>query len=418
MSNNEFKQASQDPVNSIHIAPTHSEHSWQKQKDLHGKERIVKQSQNVTINQKKRTIIIPSDNVTPAGAFQGSTVYSDFTIPQGTHVFGKAVLELAVYNNTATAITALPTAHLIDHIEVIVGSSVQEYISRNHIYLESSGFVNTQEHRNLAADLNETANYGSVSLVANTVTTGADKATLRIRVRTCLDSCSGCFIGGFTEDIKFRIHFNSSGLTSTGGTGGGNALKLQSAQMYITEHLLPDHQYRQQMKVHRNNTATYRCVVRNQQDASFTALTTTSPNQITLNSLRGLTCALFVLSQGQNVVSSTYEKLASIQLKSSDGTKLTEIMNSDYLVGEVANDFNKESSFWSVGGKLIYPIPFALHAVQSIATGAQTGYTHLDSKERLEVFGGGTPGSKTVTVLQYAYATITCVKGKFELQRT
>ena len=76
MSNNEFKQASQDPVNSIHIAPTHSEHSWQKQNDLHGKERIVKQSQNVTINQKKRTIIIPSDNVTPVGAFQGSTVYT------------------------------------------------------------------------------------------------------------------------------------------------------------------------------------------------------------------------------------------------------------------------------------------------------------------------------------------------------
>ena len=417
MSNNEFKQASQDPVNSVHIAPTHSEHAWQKAKDLHGKERILKQSQNVTVNQKKRTIIIPSDNVTPA-AFQGSTVYSDFTIPSGTHIYGKAVLELAVYNNTAASITALPTAHLIDHVELIVGSSVQEYIGRNHLYVESSGFINNQEHSNLAADLNETASFGTVSLSANTVTTGADKATLRIRVRSCLDSCSGVFLAGFTEDIKLRIHFNSSGIAANGATGGGPALKLTNAQMYITEHLLPDHQYQQQMKVHRNNTATYRCVVRNQQDASFAALTTTSPNQITLNSLRGLTCALFVCSQGQNVTSATYEKLASIQLKQSDGTKMTEILTSDYLLGEVATDFNKESAFWANTNKPIYPIPFALHAAQSIATGAQTGYTHLDSKERLEVFGGGATGAKTVTVLQYAYATIACVKGKFELQRT
>jgi len=417
MSNNEFKQASQDPVNSVHIAPTHSEHAWQKAKDLHGKERILKQSQNVTVNQKKRTIIIPSDNVTPA-AFQGSTVYSDFTIPAGTHIYGKAVLELAVYNNTAASITPLPTAHLIDHCELIVGSSVQEYIGRNHLYVESSGFINNQEHSNLAADLNETASFGTVSLSANTVTTGADKATLRIRVRSCLDSCSGVFLAGFTEDIKLRIHFNSSGIAANGATGGGPALKLTNAQMYITEHLLPDHQYQQQMKVHRNNTATYRCVVRNQQDASFAALTTTSPNQITLNSLRGLTCALFVCSQGQNVTSATYEKLASIQLKQSDGTKMTEILTSDYLLGEVATDFNKESAFWSTTGKQIYPVPFALHAAQSIATGAQTGYTHLDSKERLEVFGGGATGAKTVTVLQYAYATIACIKGKFELQRT
>ena len=207
-------------------------------------------------------------------------------------------------------------------------------------------------------------------------------------------------------------------IAANGATGGGPAHKLTNAQMYITEHLLPDHQYQQQMKVHRNNTATYRCVVRNQQDASFAALTTTSPNQITLNSLRGLTCALFVCSQGQNVTSATYEKLASIQLKQSDGTKMTEILTSNYLLGEVATDFNKESAFWSNTNKPIYPIPFALHAAQSIATGAQTGYTHLDSKERLEVFGGGATGAKTVTVLQYAYATIACIKGKFELQRT
>jgi hypothetical protein len=409
---NEFKSASRDPVNSVHITPTHTEHGWQKAKDIHGKERIVKQSQNVVLNSKKRTIIIPSDTVTPPGAFQGSTVYSDFPIPPQTHIFAKAVLELDVYNDSTAAIQPLPTAHLIDHIELIVGSSVQEYIGRNHIYLESSGFANTQEHSNLAPDLNESTSYGAVSLAAKSVNTGADEARLRIRIKTCLDSCSGLFIDGFTESIKFRVHYNSSGLT-----GGAASLKLQAAQMYLTEHILSDFEYQKQMKVHRNNAATYRCVVRNQQDASFAPLTSTSPNQITLSSLRGMTCALFVLVQSQNVKSASYDNVTSIQIKEGDGTKVTEIMSSRYMLGDVATEFNKDSAFWTT--KAIYPIPFALHPLQSISTGVQSGYTHLSSRERVEVFAqAGSTGGKTVTILQYGYATIACVKGKFELQRT
>lgn len=406
---NEFQQASKDPANAFHITPTHTEHQWLKAKDVHGKERIVKSNQQVVVNQKRRTIIVPSDNVVPA-AFSGSTVYSDFTIPSTTHVLNKAVLEFTIKNGHSGALAHYPAAHLIDHIEVFSGSTVIEYITRHQIYLESHGFIQTQEHTNKAADLGETSAYAAASAVAAAAT-----ATLRIRLKSVLDSCNGLFISGFRDEIKYRIHWASSG-----GATNGDKFSLSDAQLALTEHLLPDYQYQQQMKVHRNNNASYRCVVRNQQDASFATFSNTSSNLITLNALRGMTAALFVAVQGQNSSSpQNYDAIGELQLKQSDGTKMTEVQSGSYILRDVAADMIKDTGFFQTANKSFYPIPFAIGPVESINTGVQSGYTHLDSKERLEVkASAASQTDKTVYVIQYAYAELRCTKGKLEVMRS
>jgi len=405
---NEFAQASKDPANAFHISPTHTEHAWTKSKDIHGKERVVKSAQQVVINQKKRTIILPADNVVPA-AFGGSTVYSDWTLPSTMHVFNKAVLEFTIKNNHTAALSHYPTAHLIDHIEIFSGSTVIEYITRHQLYLETSGFIDNAEFSNKASDLGESAARGAATTVATTAST-----TLRVRINSLLDSCGGLFVSGFRDSLKIRIHWSSAANSANGDKYG-----LTSAQLYLTELILPDHQYQAQMKVHRNNSASYRCVVRNQQDVSFASFSSTATNQITLNALRGLTCCLFVAAQAQNSTTpQTYDTLGDIQMKQSDGTKMTELMTSSYILKEVAVDLVKNTNFFNSTNKSIHPIPFAIAPIDSIKGGIQTGYTHLDSKERLEVRAASDTSNRTVFVMQYSYATLSCTKGRLEVSRT
>lgn len=407
---NEFMMAARDPANAFHITPTHAEHQWLKAKDVHGKERIVKSNQQVVVNQKRRTIIVPSDNVVPA-AFKGSTVYSDFTIPSTTHVLQKAVLEFTIKNGHSGTLAHYPAAHLIDHIEVFSGSTVIEYITRHQIYLESHGFIQTQEHTNKAADLGETSSYGAVTALASSAT-----ALFRLRLKSVLDSCNGLFISGFKDEIKYRIHWASAAINGS----NASSWSLLDAQLALTEHLLPDHQYQQQMKVHRNNSASYRCVVRNQQDASFASFSNTTQNLITLNALRGMTCALFVAVQAQNSPSPmNYDAIGDLQLKQSDGTKMTEVQSSSFILRDVAADMIKDTGFFQTANKSFYPVPFAIGPVESINTGVQSGYTHLDSKERLEVRAGtASQTNKVVYVIQYAYAELKCTKGKLEVMRS
>lgn len=408
---NEFAMAAKESSNAFHISPTHTEHAWTKSKDIHGKERVVKSAQQVVINQRRRTSILPSDNVIPeGGALKGSTVYSDWTLPSTTHVYNKAVLEFTIQNEHASSLVHFPTAHLIDHIEVFSGSTCIEYITRHQLYLETSGFIDNAEFSNKASDLGETTSHGPATGIVSQAST-----TLRMRINSVLDSCGGLFVSGFRDSIKFRVHW-SANANSTPATQ--NKFTLKAAQLYLTELILPDHQFQSQMKVHRNNTASYRCVVRNQQDTSIAVSSTTASN-ITLNGLRGLTACLFVCVQPNNHPSpQTYEALSDLMLKQSDGTRMTELMTSSYILKDVAVDLVKNTNFFNSTGKGFYPIPFAIAAVDSIKGGIMTGYSVMDSKERLEVRTAANGENRTVFILQYSYATLACIKGRLEVSRT
>jgi hypothetical protein len=366
------------------------------------RKRVVPSSQNTSFVSYKYYNTVQPENAIPTGVWNGSSSYSDYIVPDSTHIINDCTLEFTLQwtsdasSGSGNNIVPKPAHQMIDYISLMFeGSGQDSCILRGEdqqvLYLASTS---DEEYRRSAhsygMDPTDDTRVGVRTFTAATGNSQSFTRKYRIRVGGPLSS-SRIFAAGIVDDLRIRVHWATSATTAVTGTP---TVSLQSTQLILEEQQLTRGDFDRLMAQYRSDSGvSHRWAEVRVSSHPFTVSSGMSLSQV-LNSHSSYAAGLLVTCRSQLTTGAgptTFLPITSLQLHDERNVKLSNVMSDDFLrdhvsrAGDWASDAARSTPF--------YFIPFSLSLASLFAHGTSTGGLKLSSRDKLDIVASATMAS-------------------------
>jgi hypothetical protein len=364
---------------------------------------------------------------TISGAWQGSTSFVDFIIPQNLHVLESCYLRFTLKMTSAASsdnIVPVPALQMIDTITYMFENGNDTQVLRGEI--EQLLFVNETSNEDYARLSEQYGMHASdrTAVLGFTAASGAGQVTTRtynVKLGGIL-GCSKIFAAGLEgEPLRIRITFASTATTSVTGSP---AVVLQDANVIVEETQVDSETYDRLMAQSRSVNGIHHRFL--EQRVSTHPFTVTNGQQlnITMNTHAGLASGLlaFIRSQSQSGTGpTTFLPLTDYQLFDERNLKLGP-KHTDAFARSIVH---QACGFPSNGAQQVasYFIPFNLGFLASLQHAMHTGSLKLSGRDNFHftcssTMASANSGQIQVELVSFNYAFLNISRGRISVEKS
>lgn len=366
--------------------------------------KITTKADNLQVrNENKRITYVNPDSAIPAAIFNGAETYGDFTLnPNDFDQIQQiqAMVEGSINGESGDTIVLAPTPYWLTRLELSSGNSDKfETVYNDDIFSEGLGYFVSENQSEKEKNLyNVSSSYGNAPALALT-----DHFYKIIPIVSFLDTVNGFFYKGMGANGRLRLRFY---FPSSIKVSGDATFTLKSIKLVVHDLRLSERRIQTYNKLYSEGIS-YRTILRNTYEKPLNM----SPNNnydVQLTPFHGPTAALKVCIVPQNRNATnwlTKYKPLNLQVLNENGSRITEILDVDYIKTFVNTENSHPESLYDVNSEE-YIIPFCSNLYEAIKTGSMTGLRNLSGKEFIRINAGALNGNYTVLIKQYKYAEL------------
>ena len=408
-----------------HITPTTAPYGHAKTIAHDRSTRVVPAHQVTSFNSFKHYQEISAEQAV-SGAWAGSSVYSEFIIPDTLHVCENVWLRFTlrtVSNAQNDQIFPLPALQMIDTVNYkFEGGNDSQVLHSEIEQLLWLSQTNDEDYRRMARDYGmDPTNKANVYAfpVAGAAAETTDR-TYHVRLGGILNS--KLFAAGIDDELRVRINWNPTAVTGLTGTP---TVSLLNATLVVEETQLSGEDFaRMYAQTQSPNGISYKFLEYRYSQHPFN-VTNNQQLSIVMNTHSALTSGILAFVRSQQMAgsgASTFFELTNAQLFDSRNLKITPLLTDNFMRSIVHRscDFPSDSALTVPH----YFIPFGVSLASEISHNIHSGALKLDGRDAFHftasaaMAGVGGNGAVQIELVSLCPAFLTVQRGKMRVEKS
>jgi hypothetical protein len=411
-----------------HITPNVQPYAHQRHVAHDRTTKVIPSHQAATMNSYKHYNEVNSEN-NVGGAWQGSSVFNDFIVPQTIQVIEGCWLRFTLKWTSAASgdlPVPRPALQMIDSITYMFENGNDTQVLRGEV--EQLLFVNETSNEDYARLAHSYGCHASdrAGVYGFTAATGANQVVTReymVKLGGVL-GCSKLFAAGLEgEPLRIRVNWASSATTSVGGNAA-QTIELQQSQLVIEETQLAQDDFERLMAQYRSPNGVQHRFIEQRVSTHPFVCTSGQQLQVTTQTHAGLAAGtlVFIRSQSQTGTAPTsFLALTDAQWFDERNLKLQPKMTDSMLRSVV----HRACDFPSNGAQQVpsYFFPFNLSLHATLQHTMHTGSLKMSGRDAFHftcsaAMAAANSGAIQVEIVSLNYAFLSIQRGRISVEKS